>query len=89
MTTLPITGEQRRTRLLEKSGVKALSIGFGTLCAHLGILCLQRLELGLDLPFEKASPFGELGLAEDFEAALPGEQVARNSVELCLSLACC
>ena len=56
---------------------------------QLGIRCLQCLDLGLDLPLEIPSPFGELGLAEDFEAIPPIDQVARDSAQLRLSLACC
>ena len=81
-TTLAIRGKQRRTRLLEKSGVKASSVRCGTLCAQRGILCLQRLDLGLDLPLEMPSPFGELCLAEDFEAIPPVNQLARDSAQV-------
>ncbi|HLV98684.1 MAG TPA: hypothetical protein VKT82_08415 [Ktedonobacterales bacterium] len=43
-----------------------------------GVRCLQRLDLGLDLPLEAAPPLGKLGLTQHFQPALPGEQVARN-----------
>ena len=46
------------------------SVLFGTRCAHPGIRCLQRLDLGLDLPLERAPPLGKLGLAKDFQPAL-------------------
>ncbi len=52
------------------------SVGFGTLCAQFGMRCLQRL----DLPLEGATPLGELGLAQHFQPALPGEQIACNGV---------
>jgi hypothetical protein len=48
-----------------------LSVRFGDLCAQRGELCLQRLNLRLDLPLERAAPFGQLGLAEDLEAVFP------------------
>ncbi len=65
-----------------------LSVWFGTLCAQLGIRCLQRLDLGLNLPLEIATPFGELGLAEDFEAIPPVNQLARDSAQVFLPLVC-
>ena len=45
---------------------------------HSGIRCMQRLDFLFDQPLEVAPPLGKLRLAEDFEAALPGEQVACN-----------
>ena len=65
-----------------------LSVRSGGLCAQRGIRCLQRLDLGLDLPFEMPPPFGELGLAENFETILPVDQVARDGAQLLLSLVC-
>ena len=53
-----------------------LSVRFGGLCAQRGIRCLQRLDLGLDLPFEIPPPCGELGLAENFEA-IPSSRSSR------------
>jgi hypothetical protein len=45
---------------------------------------LQRL----DLPLERAAPFGELGLAENLQPLSPIEQVARDGAQLRLSLVC-
>jgi hypothetical protein len=53
-----------------------------------GVLCQQRLDPGLNLPLEKAAPLGKLRLAEDFESALPVEQVTRDGVQVRLPLVC-
>ena len=63
-------------------------IGFGGLCPQHGVRCLQRLDLGLDLPLERASLLGEMGLAEDFEAIFPVDQVARTGAHPLLTLIC-
>jgi hypothetical protein len=66
----------------------ALSSLIGNLCEQLGVRCMQRLDLGLNLPLEIAAPFGELGLEEDFEAAFPVEQVTRDGLQASLPLVC-
>src|SRR5579862_6681707 len=65
-----------------------LSSLIGGLCTQLGVRWLQRLDLRLDLPLERAAPLGELCLADHLEPALPVEQVAGNGAHLRLSLAC-
>ena len=65
-----------------------LSFLCGDLCAQPGVRCLQRLDLGLDLPLEGAAPLGKLRLAEDFEPTFPVEEVARNGAQLRLPLIC-
>src|SRR5579863_8923547 len=66
----------------------ALSSLLGALCAQPGVRCLQRLDLRVDLPPERAAPLGELRLAEELQPALPIEQVACDGTQLCWSLAC-
>src|SRR5579862_4391806 len=52
-------------------GIRSLqrlsSIRFGGLCAQCGARCLQRLDLGLNLPPEMSPPLGKLCLAEDLQ----------------------
>jgi len=57
---------------------RCLSAFLGNLCAQPGVRCLQRLDLGLDLPLEGAAPPGQARLLEHFQPALPGEQAAGN-----------
>ena len=49
----------------------------------------RTLPARLDLPFEVAPPFGELGLAEDFQSAFPVKQVAGDGAHPLLALTCC
>src|SRR5579862_1922251 len=87
---VPQLRNSRHTALPDGLGtITLLSSLLGGLCAQFGVLCLQRLDLGLDLPLERAAPLGKLGLAEDVQPALPIEQVVRNSAQLRLLLACC
>ena len=58
LTTLRLDWRKQVSDLSPLVGLTQLAGVFGNLGAQPGVRCLQRLDLGLDLPLEAAAPLG-------------------------------